>query len=369
MWLAAWGREADATFRPDCIPMNSPDIHEAAAAWVVAHDRGLTAAEQDAFSEWLAADPRHGRAFLEQKQAWNSFDLLQEWRPRHSHEPNPDILEEVPLNRTKRKRTWLAGMSALAACFVLVAWVAFSRFASEPAYEMKVAGTSSLATFVVSADDARFVTLPDNSEIDLNEGAELRVEYTAARRQIEVLRGEAFFTVRKDATRAFDVVVGRTKVRAVGTRFGVKFERDEVAVVVEEGQVLFGTAEAIELAARGEGGSRVVNLRPRDFTSLSLEHSERLPVVRTLPVAETEALLRWKPEVLEFASQPLAEVVEQFNQRNSLKIVLADESLRAIPIVASFRSNNVLGFVKLLEVTGVAQVRQYHGSTVELSAP
>ena len=33
----------------------------AAAEWLTKHDRGLTAAEQDEFFQWLAADPRrHG---------------------------------------------------------------------------------------------------------------------------------------------------------------------------------------------------------------------------------------------------------------------------------------------------------------------
>jgi transmembrane sensor len=33
---------------------------QAAADWLVRRDRGFTAAEQDAFLDWLAADPRHG---------------------------------------------------------------------------------------------------------------------------------------------------------------------------------------------------------------------------------------------------------------------------------------------------------------------
>ena len=38
---------------------DQPDpVAQAAAAWMLRHDRGLTAAEQDEFSQWLAADPR-----------------------------------------------------------------------------------------------------------------------------------------------------------------------------------------------------------------------------------------------------------------------------------------------------------------------
>ena len=37
-------------------------VERDAAAWVVREERGLTPAEQDALSQWLAADPRHGPA-------------------------------------------------------------------------------------------------------------------------------------------------------------------------------------------------------------------------------------------------------------------------------------------------------------------
>lgn len=349
--------------------MNHSSIHEAAAAWVVAHDRGLTAAEQDAFSEWLAADPRHGRAFQEQMRVWNSFNLLEEWRPRHSHEPNPDILDGSLLNRLKRRRATLVRLAATAACIGAAIWAGILLVDRGSAGSTVVAPGTPSESYRVTAAESRFVTLPDQSEIDLNDGAELQVNYTPQRRAIEVLRGEAFFTVKKDATRPFDVAARGTKVRAVGTRFGVRLEQDRVAVVVEEGQVIFGPADAIDATSPDRVSNRAVNLHPGDFTSWSLDASSGVPPVRELTADETRVLLQWKPEVLDFASQPLGEVVEQFNQRNQLKIILRDPALRTIPIVASFRANNVQGFVKLLEVTGVARTGQVSDSTIELVAP
>ena len=51
-------------------------VEAEAAAWVVRHERGLTAAEQDAFSSWLAAHPRHRAAFAEQRWSWEELDRL-----------------------------------------------------------------------------------------------------------------------------------------------------------------------------------------------------------------------------------------------------------------------------------------------------
>ena len=41
-------------------PADITRIDLAAAEWLVKRDRGLTAEEQDAFLQWMAADPRHG---------------------------------------------------------------------------------------------------------------------------------------------------------------------------------------------------------------------------------------------------------------------------------------------------------------------
>ena len=55
--------------------------------------------------------------------------------------------------------------------------------------------------------------------------------------------------------------------------------------------------------------------------------------------------------MLEFDGTPLGEVVHAFNQRNAIQLVVADDALRGLPIVATIRSDNLEGFVRLLEAT------------------
>lgn len=62
-------------------------------------------------------------------------------------------------------------------------------------------------------------------------------------------------------------------------------------------------------------------------------------------------MLDWQPRLLDFTSTPLIDVVAEFNRRNVTQITLADEALHGVPIVASIRSDNVDGFVRLLEAT------------------
>jgi transmembrane sensor len=89
------------------------------------------------------------------------------------------------------------------------------------------------------------------------------------------------------------------------------------------------------------------------------------PVVVPASQQEIARLLDWQPQLLDFDSTPLADVVATFNERNAVRLVIADDELRALPIVASIRSDNVKGFVRLLEATmGVQAQRTTSGEIV-----
>jgi transmembrane sensor len=89
------------------------------------------------------------------------------------------------------------------------------------------------------------------------------------------------------------------------------------------------------------------------------------PIVLPASSQEIEQLLDWRPRLFDFNSTPLAEVVDAFNRRNAVRLVVADDELRGLPIVASIRSDNVEGFVRLLEATmGVRTERRPDGEIV-----
>lgn len=75
------------------IPPSADDpVAVAAATWLARHDRGLTAAEQDAFLEWLRADPRHRSAWQRLDRTWSALDALAAWQTADDARPNPDLL-------------------------------------------------------------------------------------------------------------------------------------------------------------------------------------------------------------------------------------------------------------------------------------
>jgi transmembrane sensor len=189
-----------------------------------------------------------------------------------------------------------------------------------------------------------------------------------------LVQGEAQFTVAKNPTRPFVVRAGGIDVRAVGTAFNVKLTGANVEVLVTHGTVHVATQQpASSTPPGGSSQTTPVSLSVPVLAELLAGDRVTLPVAdvatiperpRVVPASpeEIERLLEWKPRLLDFDSTPLAEVVETFNRRNGARLVIADDELRALPIVASIRSDNVAGFVRLLEATmGVRAERRANG--------
>ena len=59
-------------------------IEEAASAWVVQLDRGLSPSEQAALDAWVAADPRHFGALARAQALWSQADRAQIYRSMKS---------------------------------------------------------------------------------------------------------------------------------------------------------------------------------------------------------------------------------------------------------------------------------------------
>lgn len=323
-----------------------PEISAQAAAWVMRCDRGLTAAEQDEYFAWLAADPRHAAALRRHGGNWRRLDRLAEWRPEHSALPNPDLLAP-PLRERLRPLVFpLAVGLGLAAAVALV----FLTFHSPPGPAPTRGGTPPL---VASAGPAVMLqALPDGSMAELNRGAVLTVDYTRGERRVRLEAGEVHFTVAKDPSRPFLVLARGVTVRAIGTAFNVRLDGGSVEVLVTEGRVQVSEDPAAGLPGSPAGAPTVMvpvlEARQRLVVTLD-EPTVAAPQMAVLTTGEIERVLSWQHRLLDFTATPLADVIAEFNRRNAVRLVLADPELASLPVSVTFRSDNVEGFVGLLE--------------------
>jgi transmembrane sensor len=311
-------------------------LEEQAAAWVLRQDRGLTAVEQDEFFQWLALDARHGEALARHRQNWERLNLLGQWRPEHSARPNRDLLAPPPTARPVLifPRWMLAAAAALiVTTAIFVAW------------PRSAAPIERHAPLPIASIESR--TLPDGSVVELNRGATIAVLFTPETRRVLLEEGEAHFTVTKNPARPFIVSARGVDVRAVGTAFNVRLGRQAVEVLVTEGEVRVNQADAagqkFTVAPSLVQGERTV-------VPLARDAEQAQPQIAAVSAEEVDQLLAWQPRLLDFTSAPLRSVVAEFNRRNApIHLVIVDSDLAETEVSASLRSDNVEGFIRLLE--------------------
>ena len=316
-------------------PTNSrsrEEIERTAAEWVLRRDRGLTATEQDELSQWLAADSRHGEALALQRWGWDELDRLAGLQTSLGAVPDPDLFASRAKMRARRW-WWLAATSSLlaAAGVALLITTRLPKAGPEQAAPL-------VAVSTVLAAPCERLTLEDGSVVDLNRGASVEAIYSATERRVRLVRGEANFNVAKNTVRPFVVNAGGVDVRAVGTVFNVRLEPAAVEVVVSEGRVNVD-APARAATSLAVGQSAVVVLTAAGVP----------PQIATLSADEIAARLAWQPRLLDFTDAALTEIVAEFNRRNPVQLSVVDPVLGAVRLSATFRSDNVEGFVHLME--------------------
>lgn len=102
---------------------------------------------------------------------------------------------------------------------------------------------NSVAYQVITAPKGQMkqVLLPDNTLVQLNAGSSIRcpVKFSATRREVTLLNGEAFFEVKHDALKPFLVHTGGVITQVLGTSFNIKFYKElpDIQVFVNSGKV------------------------------------------------------------------------------------------------------------------------------------
>jgi transmembrane sensor len=348
--------------RPSPSSTEAAAIDRAAAEWLARHDRGLTATEQDEFSQWLAAADRHRAIWAEHRWSWDELDRLAGLPATISTKPNPDLL--APRSRAWRRmrftRRVLTTLGAMAAV-VALAWFGARWRSSPPATE-----PPALPLIEQRA-------LADGSSVQLNRGAVITTHFTTAERRVRLDRGEAHFRVSKDPARPFVVEVAGVTVRAVGTAFNIRQSPDAVEILVTAGRVALQPVAPTSTPLATAGGQVAENalLAAGECAYVPLQKGSGPLAIQRLSPAEIEARLAWQPCRLEFTGAPLAAILAEFNRRNPVRLTLANDELAALHLSLTFRSDNVEGFVRLLVSTfGVrAEWREPHEILLHAAVP
>jgi len=235
----------------------------------------------------------------------------------------------------RRRRYFALAASVLLATTLSLGWY-FWPFG--PTYSTPVGGIAA-------------VPMSDGSKVTLNTNSEIRVAVTDSERRVQLKHGEAYFEVAKDPNRPFVVIAGKTRVVALGTKFSVRREGNDVRVFVTEGKVRFEDASSPEREGEGTG------VVPADFHSGKILltagsvacATDESVLVQTKALPVVEEYLSWRTGYLIFRDMSLSDAIAEFNRYNTRKIVIEDPAVAAIRISGKFRSTQFEAFVRLLE--------------------
>jgi transmembrane sensor len=331
----------------DPAPSPKSDVLEARAAdWIARRNGGLDPAAQTELAAWLVADTRHAEAFAAMERAWDSLNA-----PRLVARPESARWIDFETRRRVRSRRYRQAWSA----FGVAAALALGFF-----FRPSPNAVPAVATVRTEARPT-IRTLPDGSKVALRPGAAIEVAFDTSRRAVRLTRGEALFTVAKDAARPFVVSARNVAVRAVGTEFFVRHDPSAIEILVTEGRITVSSAAAVDPAPalNVAAGERVVV--PTEASS------PRSPQVVAAPAAEIARSLAWRGRRLEFSDLPLADALALLNRDGQLTFELAAPALGRRTITAVIWADDTESFVRLLE-TGFDLVAERNGSVVRLRA-
>ncbi len=312
-------------------------IDAEAASWVSKRIKGLTAEEQDAFFEWMAADPRHSAWYKRHMKSWKQLDLLAQWKPEHSEKPNPYLL--------KQKMRWhsLPLWLGMAATLILGFWLLLNSTM------LQNRGDDPTIKNLV-AETYQEHLLSDGSVVGMREGAALKVDFSKNERKVELVSSEAHFDVKADPENPFIVRARGVEYRAIGTAFSVSIRENQVELLVTEGTVVMARVED-PIALQSSETSFEVEVTAGQRTVAFAEPQNEGYKLYEVNDNEIDQLLKWKPKSLSFDQVSLQEVVDEFNARNRVQIVILNSDLKQVRVVASFHSANVDKLLTLLETT------------------
>ncbi len=336
-----------------------PAIEAEAASWVARFDAGdVSAKDQAAFQEWLNRSALHRQAIAEYGNLWSEFDTLRLLTDSAEAGEQTDAREYRPA-MLKKGRPWLAACAA--AVIAIAGGTALfhpklpgpAKAGNHPSAAAVIAPvrpkspdlakTESPAAplfYETAIGGQRRITLADGSLVILNTNSRVDVDFSGNRRDVHLVRGEAYFEVVHDETRPFTVYANKYVVRDIGTAFDVHLKRTGVVEVgVTKGSVevtnelVSGAAKSLAVLAAGHNivlGRKV----------------ERPEIVSD---ADMGRKLAWRQGDLIYTGQPLGEVLADIGRYSDIKIDIADPALENLPVGGAFRADQIEAIFAALE--------------------
>jgi transmembrane sensor len=337
------------------------DIKAAARDWLLRLSlESPTPAERAQFAAWCAEDPRRAAAYHRFESIWQQAATLEELKPLVALPLVPDTWwRRVRASLQIHPMRWAASASLAAASIAFSVWYLLA-----PVY------------YATGVAEVREIHLTDGSEITLGARSSLEVAFRLHERRVALTSGLAFFSVSKNPSRPFIVLVADKEVRVVGTKFEVR--RDPAGVRVS---VVEGTVEVMQVPERASEISREAprtvrlaakvtqpasatipdgaaigpnaltpteNPEERVLTAgqqVTAAPAGAIPDPQAMPPGEPAA---WRHGRLVYVDATLRDIIADANRYSREPIVIADEGVANLRVSVTYPSDRIEEMVAAL---------------------
>ncbi|MDK2778653.1 MAG: FecR domain-containing protein [Pseudomonadota bacterium] len=258
---------------------------------------------------WLQADPARRQQARALDDIWNDAAFT-------------DALRQHESELTQRQKSHTVHWYGATAAALVMGLAALLYSASGPQPQ----------SFTTAQQQTSQQTLEDGSQLAISAASQLLVTYSPQERHIDLLQGEASFSVSKDPSRPFVVQTRHARLKALGTVFNVDQRRGMTELTVLEGRVEITPAQAsnrrLVLTAgqrvriRAQGAGQTESFDPVDYRG-------------------------WQQGVLQADNMPLAELIDELNRYSPIPIRLADE-LNTLAVSGTFHLRDTRKNIQLL---------------------
>lgn len=291
----------------------------------------------------LAAEVSHLRGqseeneiyFQQTKRIWDNAALtkkLQEIDVEKSRYNFRLLLDEYSDSGAVSKRLFSWSRIAAAAAVIIAVGIWFYSKETKVNYVVK---TTDSAIDSVLLEDGSKIILASNSTISFPE------KFSREERPLNLLKGKAFFLITKDSKRPFEVSIGNSKVKVLGTSFNINYSETNIDLAVKTGKVMFTPNQKSKpsILQAGEG----INYRY---------------VENTIQMDNNENASAWFTKELRFVDTPLDEVCMQLSEYYGVHIELHDRKLTVKKFNANFKNTSLDEALTALKETYAIKIKR-----------
>lgn len=221
------------------------------------------------------------------------------------HQGDPQVIALAPKRRIPWSRMAAAAVMLMVSLAVYLEWPAL-RNLLHPA---------QLTALQVPVHEKRQITLPDGSQVWVNEGSELRYPQVFSRKTREVyLSGEAYFDIKHHPDQPFIIHTGNLVTTVLGTAFDIREDKNKhtVEVTVTRGKV-----------SVANGDQLLGILTPNQQISFNSAKNELIK-----QTVDANTVIAWQQGELHFDDLSFEEAALQLQAQFNVKISFMNPKLK-----------------------------------------